>query len=96
MAASNSGHDSPAHDPHAEAMAKRAAKATEAARALAARLASTAEDLADTLDEVAQSRDERTGAVQFPGDDDAAQRARDKAEGERRDARELREKWDVT
>jgi hypothetical protein len=78
----------------AEWATTRASKAQEQARRLAGRLADTTGDLAVTLDDVADT--EEAHARRIGSDEllERAQRARDKAEAERREARRLRERSD--
>jgi hypothetical protein len=76
----------------------RSIRAEEDSRSLAASLAATADDIASTLDRVAETREARANQARGDRCDStrqAAQRARDKADRERRDARELREKWNL-
>jgi outer membrane murein-binding lipoprotein Lpp len=76
----------------------RAIRAIDDARAVAARLASTAQDLATTYDRLAETRDACANQVyadQCEITRRAARRARDRAARERRDAQELQEKWNL-
>lgn len=72
----------------------RASNAQKQARLLAARLAETAEGLAETLDDVAHTEEDHAKRSGSASARERAQRTRAKAEGERRDARKLREAWD--
>ncbi len=76
----------------------RSIRADEDARNLATPARLQAEDIASTLDRVAETRQARAGQDGAEGSGSsrqAALRAREKAAPERRDARELREKWDL-
>ncbi|NMO94078.1 hypothetical protein [Actinomycetospora sp. TBRC 11914] len=77
----------------ATAASARAGKAQEHARQLAGRLADTAGHIAATLDQVAETREARPGYADSTSLRERARRTREKADGERRDARSLREAW---
>jgi hypothetical protein len=74
----------------------RALQADDDARVLAARLARTALDVAATLDRVAATRDTRAAQVDGAAAEvlrASARRAREMAESERVESRELRRTW---
>jgi hypothetical protein len=76
----------------------RATRAIEDARNVAARLAATAQDLATTYDQIAETREARADQADADQGDiarRAARRARNNADRERRDAQELQEKWNL-
>jgi hypothetical protein len=65
---------------------------------MAARLASTAQDLATTYDRLAETREacaDQADAERRETRRQSARRARDRAAQERRDAQELQEKWNL-
>jgi hypothetical protein len=99
MTVRGSGSDPAQHRRNVASTTDRAIRAIEDARAVAARLASTAQDLATTYDRLAETRE----ACADQADDEqrditrrSARRARDKADRERRDARELQERWNLS
>lgn len=93
----DSSHGNEQADENATEPAARATEARDRAQQVAERLAETAKDLAATMDHLAEARDRLAETTQIdPGRErHLAQRARDAAEGERQDAREMREKWDL-
>jgi hypothetical protein len=98
MTARDSGSDPANHQPTVASTTDRAIRALDDARQVAARLVSTAQDLATTYGRLAETRE----ALANQADADkreitrqAARRARDRAARERRDAQELQEKWNL-
>lgn len=93
----DSSHGNEQADKNATEPTARATEARDSAQQVAERLADTANDLAVTMDHLAEARDRLAETTQIdPGRErHLAQRARNAAEGERQDSRELREKWDL-
>jgi hypothetical protein len=98
MTVRGSGSDAAEHPRNVASNTDRAISAIDDARAMAARLVSTAQDLATTYDRLAETREACAGQADAERRDIAhrsARRARDKAARERRDAQELQEKWNL-
>jgi Skp family chaperone for outer membrane proteins len=98
MTARDSGSNPANHPRCVAANTDRAIRALDDARTMAARLASTAQDLATTYDRLAETREacaDQADAEQRETTRQSARRARDRAAQERRDAQELQEKWNL-
>jgi Skp family chaperone for outer membrane proteins len=98
MIAREGGSDHAQRSRHVAASTDRAIRAVDDARTVAARLVSTAQDLAATYDRLAETRDalaDQADAEERVTTRQSARRARDRAAQERRDAHELQEKWNL-
>ena len=98
MTAHGGEYDPANHQRNVAATTDRAIKAFDDARTVAAKLASTAQDLATTYDRLAETREasaNQADAEQRETTRQSARRARNRAAQERRDAQELQEKWNL-
>jgi uncharacterized membrane protein len=98
MTVRGSGSDPAQHQRNVASTTDRAIRALDAARTVAARLASIAQDLATTYDRLAEIREacaNQADAEHREITRQSARRARDNADRERRDAHELQEKWNL-